>query len=71
MEGQTSMLLCAKAMFLTSSQLDSLCRSEKALLASLRGIRMPNHSELMRLLVYVEKPEKCSAREAFSLLRSF
>ena len=65
------MLLCARAMFLTSSQMESLCRSEMALTVSLSYSRSSDtSSELTRLLTYVESPGECSAREAVSLLRS-
>lgn len=70
MQGQTSMLMCARAMFLTSSQMESLCRSEMALTAALSYIKSSDTSELTRLLTYVESPGECSAREAVSLLRS-
>lgn len=72
MQGQTSMLMCARAMFLTSSQMESLCRSEMALTAALSTIKSSDTStsELTRLLTYVESPGECSAREAVSLLRS-
>lgn len=64
------MLLCAKAMFLTSTQMNSLCRSEIALLTSRSNIKLPDVPDLTWLLAYVETPGECSAREAFSLLRS-
>ena len=71
MQGRTSMLLCAKALFLTSAQLERLRRGEQALLASHSFIKSSDTSEFARLLAYVERPGKCSAREALSLLRSF
>jgi len=64
------MLLCAKAMFLTSSQMERLWRTEMALMGSFSYIKLSNPSELTRLLTYVESPGVCSTREAFSLLRS-
>jgi hypothetical protein len=70
MQARTPMLLCTKAMFLTSTQMESLCRWEKALLASLPSIKSSNNSEVMRLFTYLESPEMCSAREAVTLLRS-
>lgn len=64
------MLLCAKARFLTSSQMAGLCRSELALMGSRFHIKLPGRPKLTWPFTYVENPGACSAREAFSLLRS-
>lgn len=70
MQGQTSMLLCAKARFLTSAQMKGLCSAESTLMSLHTHIKLSNSSELARLLMDVESTGECSTREAFSLLRS-
>ena len=64
------MLLCAKAMFLTSSQMERLCRLESVLMASLAFIKLSDTSELSRLPTCEENPGWCSGRQALSLLRT-
>lgn len=68
MYGRSSMLLCAKATFLTSLQMEKLCRSEVAWMAALSCVKSSKTSEL-RARTYVESPGECSTLEAFSLLR--
>lgn len=70
MQGRTSMTLCAKALFLAAGQMKKLYRSERALMASIFYVKSPCASHLTWPLAYVESPEKCSTREAFSMLRS-
>lgn len=70
MQGQASMLLCAKARFLTSSQMKGLSSSESMLMSLHTHIKLSNTSEVSRLLMGIESLGTCSTREAFSLLRS-
>lgn len=69
-QGRTSILLCPKAILLTSSQMERLRRSEMALMASFSIIKLSNPAELAGLFSYGDAPGECSAREAFRLLRS-
>jgi len=70
MQARASMLLCAKARFLTSSQMAGLCRSENGLMASHFYIRLPGTVKLDWPLTYIESPEECTAHEALFLLRT-
>lgn len=67
---RASMLLCARASFLSSTQMRRLCRCESFLTEPKVQAKLADSSDVVRLFAYIEWSPECSVREAVALLRA-